>query len=74
MIDMKEVMDLNEYEEPKGVRVKSGLYFKAIAKVMVMEEHKYLQAPGDSENCSFIGYLEKFFDFLTKDLNTFCRH
>jgi hypothetical protein len=66
MIEMKDVMDLNEYEEPKDVRVKSLLYFKAIAKVL--EENDYLELPGDSENCSFLGYLETFFDFLTKDL------
>ena len=34
MIDMKQAMDLNEYEKRKEVRVKSQLYFKAITKVM----------------------------------------
>ena len=66
MIDMKQVMDLNEYEKRKEVRVKSQLYFKAITKVM--EEKNYLHAPGESDYRSFLGYLEIFFDFLTKDL------
>ena len=40
MIDMKQVMDLNEYEKRKEVRVKSQLYFKAITKVMEEKNRK----------------------------------